>query len=83
MLEFLGHQVLVASSGPEALNVLQGDSTFDLVITDHAMPQMTGSDLADPIAASARTCKSSSRLDMPSFRAPKKPDCPGLANRIA
>jgi len=49
MLESLGHQVLVAFSGPEALNVLNGDSTIDLVITDHAMPQMTGSELADRI----------------------------------
>jgi signal transduction histidine kinase len=49
MLESLGHQVLVASSGTEALNVLQGGSGIDLVVTDHAMPHMTGSELADQI----------------------------------
>ena len=49
MLQCLGHQVLVAPSGAEALNVLQGESTIDLVITDHAMPHMTGSELADQI----------------------------------
>ncbi|MDQ6868072.1 MAG: response regulator [Pseudomonadota bacterium] len=49
MLQSLGHQVLVAPSGTEALNVLQGESTIDLVITDHAMPHMTGSELADQI----------------------------------
>jgi len=49
MLESLGHQVLMASSGTEALNVLQGGSRIDIVITDHAMPQMNGSDLADRI----------------------------------
>jgi len=49
MLESLGHQVLMASSGPEALNVLKGDSSIDLVITDHAMAHMTGSELADRI----------------------------------
>jgi signal transduction histidine kinase len=49
MLESLGHHVLMASSGTEALNVLQGDSRIDLVITDHAMPHMTGSELADQI----------------------------------
>ena len=49
MLQSLGHQVLVASSGTEALNILQGDSTIDLVITDHTMPHMTGSELADQI----------------------------------
>ncbi len=49
MLQCLGHQVLVASSGTEALKILQGDSTIDLVITDHAMPHMTGSELANQI----------------------------------
>jgi signal transduction histidine kinase len=51
MLESLGHQVHMAFSGSEALNVLQGNSSIDLVITDHAMPQMTGSELADRIRA--------------------------------
>jgi CheY-like chemotaxis protein len=51
MLESLGHQVHMAFSGPEALNVLQGESSIDLVITDHAMPQMTGGELADRIRA--------------------------------
>ena len=49
MLQCLGHQVLVAPSGTEALNVLQGESRIDLVITDHAMPHMTGSELANQI----------------------------------
>jgi signal transduction histidine kinase len=49
MLQCLGHQVLVAPSGTEALNILRGESRIDLVITDHAMPQMTGSELADQI----------------------------------
>jgi signal transduction histidine kinase len=49
MLESLGHQVLMAYSGTEALNVLQGRSRIDLVITDHAMPHMTGGELADQI----------------------------------
>src|ERR1700730_14136492 len=49
MLQCLGHQVLVAPSGTEALNILQGESRIDLVITDHAMPHMTGSELANQI----------------------------------
>jgi CheY-like chemotaxis protein len=49
MLESLGHQVRMASTGKEALTVLQGESRIDLVITDHAMPHMTGSQLADQI----------------------------------
>ena len=49
MLEDLGHIGVGASSGKEALDILRGDSSIDLVITDQAMPQMTGLQLADAI----------------------------------
>lgn len=45
MLEDLGYAVLPARSGAEALRLLEG-TCVDLVITDHAMPQMTGAQLA-------------------------------------
>jgi signal transduction histidine kinase/CheY-like chemotaxis protein len=48
MLEALGYQVIPARSGYEALQVLEATSV-DLVITDHAMPQMTGTQLAERI----------------------------------
>lgn len=44
MLEDLGYQVVQARSGSEALRVLN-ERTFDLMITDHAMPHMTGAQL--------------------------------------
>ena len=48
MLEDLGHTVFQASNAAEALRMLeQGD--VDLVVTDHAMPGMTGAQLADAI----------------------------------
>lgn len=48
MLEELGHTVFQAGSGADALRMLsEGD--VDLVITDHAMPQMTGAQLADTL----------------------------------
>ena len=51
MLEDLGHQVLEAYSGQEALSALkQADNRIDLVITDHSMPRMTGAELAATIA---------------------------------
>jgi PAS domain S-box-containing protein len=50
MLEDLGHTVLTASSAHEALTILQSASV-DVVITDHAMPRMTGLELAQALAA--------------------------------
>jgi CheY-like chemotaxis protein len=51
MLEDLGHTVITAYSGEQALEQLDRTSGVDLVITDHAMPKMTGSDLAKTIMA--------------------------------
>ena len=49
MLMDLGHSVIEASSGMEALQILESDHQFDLVVTDYAMPSMTGLDLASKI----------------------------------
>jgi len=48
MIEDLGHRVIAAGSGAEALAALD-EQAVDLVITDYAMPQMTGLQLADEI----------------------------------
>jgi CheY-like chemotaxis protein len=45
MLEDLGYAVVTARSGAEALSLIE-EAAVDLVITDHAMPQMTGTQLA-------------------------------------
>jgi signal transduction histidine kinase/ActR/RegA family two-component response regulator len=50
MLEDLGHAVIAVESGNHALTELE-TATFDLIITDHAMPGMTGSQLADQVRA--------------------------------
>jgi PAS domain S-box-containing protein len=49
MLEDLGHDVKQANSANEALQLLSEDS-FDLLITDYAMPRMTGGELAAIVA---------------------------------
>ena len=49
MLDDLGHTGLAASSGKEALDLIRQRGSVDLVITDHAMPHMTGLQLAEAI----------------------------------
>ncbi len=52
MLEDLGHTVVAAFSGEQALEKFERTPAIDLVITDHAMPKMTGTELAKKIVAS-------------------------------
>jgi signal transduction histidine kinase len=49
MLEDLGHVVIEALSGARALDMLRLGAKVDVVLTDHAMPGMTGSELARQI----------------------------------
>ncbi len=50
ILERNGYSVIQAAHGPEAL-ALTVDHHFDLLLTDVVMPQMSGRDLADRVAA--------------------------------
>ncbi len=43
----MGHSALVAGSAVEALTKLAENPRVDLVLTDHAMPGMTGLELAE------------------------------------
>ena len=52
MLTFDGHLVETASNGKEALAMFDKEK-FDLVITDYAMPNMKGDELAAAIKARA------------------------------
>lgn len=46
MLTDLGHTVIEANSGAQALDVLRDGQAVDLLMTDYAMPGMTGLELA-------------------------------------
>jgi PAS domain S-box-containing protein len=49
LLEDLGHEVVQASSGQAALAALNARDDFDLLITDQAMPRMTGLKLREAV----------------------------------
>ena len=51
MLGDLGYAVIEAASGEEALSLFAGGAQFDLVVTDHLMPGMTGTELALAVRA--------------------------------
>jgi CheY-like chemotaxis protein len=47
-----GYETATAADGPEALEVAARLETFDILVTDVMMPQMTGDELARRIRAS-------------------------------
>jgi CheY-like chemotaxis protein len=49
MLEDLGHRVLQAASASEALALLDEHAGIELLITDHAMPGVSGAELAESL----------------------------------
>ena len=51
MLEDLGHVVIEASSGRRALEIIDAGAAIDLLMTDQAMPGMTGVQLAEIVRA--------------------------------
>ena len=57
VLREAGYDTATASDGPEALDVAAGAETFDILVTDVMMPQMTGDELARQIRASTPEIK--------------------------
>ncbi|WP_141653060.1 PAS domain-containing protein [Phenylobacterium immobile] len=51
MLIDLGYQVVEAASAEEALAMMERGQAFDLVLTDHLMPGLSGADLAIQVRA--------------------------------
>lgn len=47
MLAAMGFEVVQAATAEAALNLINGGLTFDHLVTDHLMPGMTGTELAD------------------------------------
>ena len=57
MLSDLGYAVIEVASGEEALRLITSGARFDLLVTDHLMPGISGTDLAREIR--------SAKLDTP------------------
>jgi PAS domain S-box-containing protein len=51
MLEDLGHRVIAVGSGARALEEIESTPAIDLLITDQAMPVMTGTQLIEALRA--------------------------------
>lgn len=51
IIEDMGHRVFEASSGAEALEIFTSHPEIDLVVTDHAMPGMKGTELIAALVA--------------------------------
>jgi CheY-like chemotaxis protein len=51
MLMDLGYSVIEAASGEDAVGLMESGQRFDVLVTDHLMPGMTGTDLADAVRA--------------------------------
>ncbi|OLY76766.1 hybrid sensor histidine kinase/response regulator [Pseudomonas sp. ATCC PTA-122608] len=92
MLEDLGHHVVAAADGHAALALLAQGTCFDLLITDMAMPDMTGIELAGniealypklPIILSSGFAEISLDLKTTLTRLPKPFDQSALAKVIA
>jgi nitrogen-specific signal transduction histidine kinase/CheY-like chemotaxis protein len=49
MLNEMGHRTFAATSGDQALDIIHREKAIDLVIIDHAMPGMSGAELAEAI----------------------------------
>jgi PAS domain S-box-containing protein len=49
MLSDLGYTVIEAVSGEEAMYLIEAGTHFDLLVTDHLMPGMTGTDLIQAV----------------------------------
>jgi two-component system NtrC family sensor kinase len=57
MVQDLGHQVLIARTGAEALALIAAGNPIDIVLTDLVMPGMSGAELAVAATAAAPAIK--------------------------
>ena len=84
LLEDLGQTVLEAGSGQAALDLLQAGAQVNLVLTDHAMPVMTGTELARRIRAQwpgLPIVLVSGYAELPNGEEPDLPGCPNHTSR--
>lgn len=57
IFEKSNHEVVIAHNGKEALQYLEFDSSFQVILTDIMMPIMDGVEFLDHLKESPSTCK--------------------------
>jgi CheY-like chemotaxis protein len=65
MLEELGHEPVEATSGAKALDILTQDAKIDVVVTDQAMPYMTGMQLVETLGEKLRVVIATGYAELP------------------
>ena len=78
MLSFAGYDAVGASSAMQALKLLGASPEIGIVVTDHAMPGMTGAELASQLAES----HPSVHVVLASGYAELPDDTPGVCTRL-
>jgi PAS domain S-box-containing protein len=79
MLEDLGHTVIEANSAKQALEVLEAGQQVDLMMTDQAMPGMTGVELAKIVLGKRPDLPVLLATGYADFPVGQMPDLPRLA----
>ncbi|MET0332821.1 MAG: PAS domain S-box protein [Rhizobacter sp.] len=79
MLQELGHTVFEALSGPDAMRLLLREPSIGLIVTDHAMPQMSGVEFIEAARAVRRGLPSILVTGYAEMSMPLPHDVPRLA----
>jgi CheY-like chemotaxis protein len=79
MLEDLGHTVIEANTAKQALEVLEAGQQVDLMMTDQAMPGMTGVELAKIVLGKRPDLPVLLATGYADFPVGQMPDLPRLA----
>jgi CheY-like chemotaxis protein len=92
MLADMGHEVIAAASGPEALDLFkQRSDSIDILVTDYAMPEISGVEVVQqirklapefPAVVVTGNADTGAMDGLPTVRTLTKPFSPALLNQV-